>query len=246
MNKRTPEAPDVRCRLVARDFKPKGEKDRGEIFAAMPPLESKKLLFQQAVTQHALNKVNGEDGIKIMLIDVKKAHLNGFVGKDECAYIELPWGVAKEGQCGRLRRWLYGMRQAAGAWERDYSEKLAEIGFAKGIAAPTVFYWEERGVRCVVHGDDFTFSGKRADLLWIKSKMEESYELNMRAMLGDDFGGDQEITILNRRISWKEGRLHYEADTKHVDDIFKHLNLNGESEILVVPFVRETKEELAR
>ena len=44
--------------------------------------------------------------------------------------------------------------------------------------------------------------------------MEESYELKMRAMLGDDFGCDQEITILNRRISWKEGRLHYEADTR--------------------------------
>ena len=100
----TPEAPDVRCRLVARDFKPKGEKDRSEIFAAMPPLESKKLLFQQAVTQNALNKLSGKDGIKITLIDVKKAHLNGFVGKDECAYIELPWGVARKGQCGRLRR----------------------------------------------------------------------------------------------------------------------------------------------
>jgi len=212
----------------------------------MPPLESKKLLFQQAVTQNALNKLSGEDGIKVMLIDVKKAHLNGFVGEDECAYIELPSGVARKGQCGRLRRWLYGMRQAASAWERDYSDKLTEIGFAKGIAAPTVFYWEERGVRCVVHGDDFTFSGKQADLLWIKSKMEESYELKMRAMLGDEFGDDKEITILNRRISWKEGCLHYEADTKHVDEILKYFNLNDESRILVVPFVRETKEELAR
>ena len=138
------------------------------------------------------------------------------------------------------------MRQAASAWERDYSDKLAEIGFAKGIAAPTVLYWEERGVRCVVHGDDFTFSGKRADLVWIKSKMEESYELKMRAILGDEFGDDQEIAILNRRISWKEGCLHYEADTKHVSDILKHFNSNDESKNLVVPFVRETKEELAR
>ena len=76
--------------------------------------------------------------------------------------------------------------------------------------------------------------------------MEESYELKMRAMLGDESGDDQETTILNRRISWKEGRLHYEADTKHVDETLKYLNLNDESKILVVPFVRETKEELAR
>ena len=36
-------------RLVARDFKLKGEKDRSDIFAAMPPLEAKKLLFRKAV-----------------------------------------------------------------------------------------------------------------------------------------------------------------------------------------------------
>ena len=138
------------------------------------------------------------------------------------------------------------MRQAASAWERDYSGKLAEVGFAKGIAAPTVFYWEEGVFRCVAHGDDLTFSGKQADLLWIKSKMEESYELKMRAMLGDEFGDDKEITILNRRISWKEGCLHYEADTKHVDDMLKYFDLNDESGILVVPVVRETNEELSR
>ena len=45
VDKGTSEAADVRCRLVARDFKPKGDKDRPDLFAAMPPLEAKKLLF---------------------------------------------------------------------------------------------------------------------------------------------------------------------------------------------------------
>ena len=148
MNKGTQEAPDIRCRLVARDFKPKGEKDRSEIFAAMPPLESKKLLFQQAMTQNALNRLRGEDGLKIMLIDVKKAHLNGFVGEDEFAYIELPWGATKEGQCGRLRRWLYGMRQAASAWERDYSEKLVAMGFERYSCTNSVVLEGKRDSMC--------------------------------------------------------------------------------------------------
>ena len=90
VNKGTTDEPDFRCRLVARDFRPKGEKDRGDLFAAIPPLESKKFLFQQAVTQNAWNRSHGEAGLKIMLIDVKKAHLNWFVGEDEFAYIELP------------------------------------------------------------------------------------------------------------------------------------------------------------
>ena len=68
VNKGTVEAPEVRCRLVARDFKPKGEKDRGDLFAAMPPLEAKKALFQQAVNENARNRACGREGIELMLM----------------------------------------------------------------------------------------------------------------------------------------------------------------------------------
>ena len=47
VNKGTPEAPDVRCRLVARDFKPKGEKDRSEICAVMPHLSLSNSCFSR-------------------------------------------------------------------------------------------------------------------------------------------------------------------------------------------------------
>ena len=50
VNKGTAENPNIRCRLVARDFKPKGEKDRADLFASMPPLEAKKVLFSIAAT----------------------------------------------------------------------------------------------------------------------------------------------------------------------------------------------------
>ena len=42
------------------------------------------------------------------------------------------------------------------------------------------------------------------------------------------------------------GCIHYEADPKHVFEILRYFNLNDASKILVVPFVRETKEELAK
>ena len=83
-------------------------------------------------------------------------------------------------------------------------------------------------------------------LIVYQKQMEEHYELKMRAMLGGDFGDDREITILNRRIRREEGCLHYEADTKHVSEILKYFNLSDESKSLVVPFVRETREDLAK
>ena len=62
IDKGTVDRPDVRCRLVARDFKPKGERDRGDLFAAMPPLESKKLLFQKAIKENSRNRAVGGNG----------------------------------------------------------------------------------------------------------------------------------------------------------------------------------------
>ena len=76
--------------------------------------------------------------------------------------------------------------------------------------------------------------------------MEESYELKMRAMLGDDFGDDKEIANLNRSISWRGESIHYEADPKPVSEILKYFDLDDDSKTLAVPFLRETTEELAK
>ena len=133
VNKGSTESPDVRCRLVARDFKPKGEKDRSDIFAAMPPLEAKKLLFRKAVGGRKELR-NGEwCQQKIMLIDVKKSHFCGELEDHELAFVFAAGrGECEQGKCWRLRRWLYGMRPAASAWEKHYSKTLVDMGFAKG------------------------------------------------------------------------------------------------------------------
>ena len=98
--------------------------------------------------------------LKLMFIDVRMAHLNAFCSEE--VYVELPEDFERPGECGRLKRWLYGMRPSASGWEDHYTDKLKSETFVRGVAAPTVFYNEGTGVRVVVHGDDCTFSrGKR-------------------------------------------------------------------------------------
>ena len=73
-----------------------------------------------------------------MLMDVKKAHLNGEVPGDEEVFVLLP-SEAGEG-VARLKRWLYGMRPAAKAWEEhDVTQIKEEGGFRRSISAATVF-----------------------------------------------------------------------------------------------------------
>ena len=50
---------------------------------------------------------------KIMIIDVSKAHLYALIYFDVHVYVELPPECRKEGVCGRLNYWLYGMRRAS-------------------------------------------------------------------------------------------------------------------------------------
>ena len=142
--------PEVRSRLVARDFKVKGDERQFEVFAAMPPLEAKRLLFRMAMLEGSVVGEPTKGVVKLAFVDIKKAHLNGKLGEDEYAYVGLPPEAG--GGVGRLKRWLYGMRPAASAWEEDYAAKLETIGFARGRSAPTVFINEVSGVRLVVWG----------------------------------------------------------------------------------------------
>ena len=132
-----------------------GDSARGDLFAAMPPLEAKKVLLSIAASHPWVMRNGRLQRPKLMFIDVKKAHLNRVVGPEEYAYVKMP--CDPPGHCRRLQRWLYGMRHAASAWEKDFSNKLAECGLMVGESSPVVFSSFGGDVRCVVHRDDFTF-----------------------------------------------------------------------------------------
>ena len=64
----------VRCRLVARDFKPRHEGPRDDLLAAMPPLEA---------TKERCDK--GQDDVKVKFVDVTKTRLNAKCEEEELA-----------------------------------------------------------------------------------------------------------------------------------------------------------------
>ena len=188
VNKGTSSSPIIWASLVARDFKTKGGESP---FAAMPPLEAKKLLFRMSAEEQRVWRRERWERRKIMFTGVKKARLNGRVPDDEFAFVALPV---------RHERWKYGMRPAARAWKEEFASKMVSIGIAHGRSNSGVFHRQSTGCRCVVHGDDFTFLcyGDLAEEL--VDKMSQRYDLKVRAVVGDDDGDDKEVTILNRTL----------------------------------------------
>jgi len=231
----------VRCRLVARDFKPKREGPRDDLFAAMPPLEVKKGLFALVAGERGRRRRRGMDEMKLMYIDVKKAHLNAKCDEEE--WVELPREFWEWGRYAKLKRWLYGMRKAASGWEDDYANKLIGEGFIRGVGASTVFYNPVTEVRVVVHGDDFTFAGTKKELMRMHKKMEEWYDVKLRGVMGSAGDEVKEITILGRTVRWTTEGIEYEADGRHREELMKECGLKEDSKSLNCPAARGGEEQ---
>ena len=82
--------------------------------------------------------------------------------------------------CGKLKRWLYGMRGAAQAWETLYAEKLGAVGFEQGVSSPAVFYNPTTEPRLVVHGDDFTLLAYADEIEKLKQMMSSWFDVKVR------------------------------------------------------------------
>lgn len=80
---------EVRSRLVARGFKTMGGHEL-EVCAAMPPLEAKRALFHMARMEGSVGGDDPHAQVMLVLVDVKRAQLNGKRAPDELAFVRLP------------------------------------------------------------------------------------------------------------------------------------------------------------
>ena len=158
---RTTKNPNTRYRLVAGIS---GEKDWADHFESTPPLEAEKVLLSIEATRKSSARADRSSCSS--------------TGPDGVVFVVLLG--SPQGTCNRLQRWLYGVRQAANAWERrDFVEKLAEIGMMSGNTSQVIFQDPETGVRPVVHGDDFTFLGFETELQQVKRELRRSYQVKV-------------------------------------------------------------------
>ena len=129
--------PGSRSRLVATEI---NTYKRDDLFAATPPLEALKVIL--AMTASA-NK-----GEVIMVNDISRAFFHAKVERD--VYIQLldeDKKAGEENMCGKSRLSMYGTRDAAQNWYKEYSQQLIQMGFIQGTAFPCTFHHPARQIR---------------------------------------------------------------------------------------------------
>ena len=85
-----------------------------------------------------------------------------------------------------------------------------------------MFHHPVRGIRCLVHGDDFVSTAGPEELKWMNKKLEERFEIKTTMVGRNAADGEQpEAHILNRVIRVTENGREYEADERHADLIVR-------------------------
>jgi hypothetical protein len=161
-----------KAHLVARGFVQQEGIDFDDAFAPVARMESVRLLLALAT----------QEGWRVHHMDVKSAFLNGDL-KEE-VYVHQPPGFAipgKEGKVLRLRKALYGLRQAPRAWNAKMDSTLKEMGFEQSPHEAAIYRRGSGGKALLVgvYVDDLVITGtKDVEVATFKEEMKATFQMS--------------------------------------------------------------------
>ena len=174
-DKRDLEHSNYRSRFVAMEF---NTHRMDGLFASTPPLEVLKLFVSDAATVDSMARNSSNEEKAVMVNDVARAFFEAPNSRELA--VELPvedgGGTGSE-MVGLLQKSLYGTRDAAANFLRGVKKFRREEGFVVGVYNVSTFYHRQRGLRVMVHVDDFISIGSRESLSWMKCRLEERFEV---------------------------------------------------------------------
>lgn len=163
-----------KARLVAKGFTQRQGIDFNETFAPVIRNKSVRLMFALAAR---------ESHTRTDHLDIKTAFLNANV--DEEVYMEVPEGIeAEDGVVLRLRKALYGMKQAPRLWNSHITSFIKAQSFKQLMKDTCVFMKRTRTGRRIIMGlfvDDIPVNYHQEDEReWqeIKTNLMQQYEVN--------------------------------------------------------------------
>jgi hypothetical protein len=177
--KRDPDGNIVKhkARLVAKGYAQRQGVDVDEVFAPVARMETVRLLL--ALAAHSRWEVHH--------MDVKSAFLNGELSEE--VYVVQPPGyvtAGKEQMVLKLRKALYGLRQAPRAWYAKLDETLNKLGFVRNPLEPAVY---RRGTDTSfllvgVYVDDLIITGTETEAIGeFKGQMQKQFKMSDLGLL---------------------------------------------------------------
>ena len=183
-----------KARLVAQGYSQKYGINYNEVFTPVAKYNS----------LHTVFAIVNELYLDIHQMDVKTAFLNGDPGGE--IYMQQPDGFVDKDHpemvC-RLRKSLYGLKQAARCWNKAIDELFKNSGYFESDADPCIYYKrvEESFVIAAVYVNDFLIASNDTELLTLKRKrLRKRFDM-------EDQGKDHYWFSLSSKQNRKQGVL---------------------------------------
>jgi hypothetical protein len=239
--KKDPEGNIVKykARLVAKGYAQRHGVDFDEVFAPVARIETVRVLL--ALAAHG--------GWEVHHMDVKSAFLNGDLS--ETVFVQQPPGfiVGKGDKVLRLRKALYGLRQAPRAWNFKLDKELSALGFVRSKLDNAVYKRSSKDSLLIVgvYVDDLIILGpKIEDINQFKAEMKLKFNMSDLGLLSYYLGievkqGKGGITLSQAayavRILENTGMEHCNPSDTPMEPRFK-LTKGRESEAMNVTAYR--------
>ncbi|KAL7278649.1 hypothetical protein ACG7TL_007650 [Trametes sanguinea] len=157
-------------RLVAKGFSQRPGFDYNETFAPTPKWASIRAILALAALED----------LELESVDISSAYLNGEL-KEE-VYMKQPEGFEEKSPdwVWRLRKSLYGLKQAGRCWHEKLHEVLTKLGFDRLVCKHSVWVYLRDGVRIIipVFVDDITIASKSKDSIQrVKDELRAHFKL---------------------------------------------------------------------
>ena len=124
----------IRSRIVAREFK---SGDKPHLYARTLPPEALKAIISTAASHRP--------EFSLMHVDVSRAYFHAKAQRS--VLVKLPaedCSGKDEGNIGILKKSMYGTRDAASNWERDWRGHLENWGYELGRSSRSLFHIKKR------------------------------------------------------------------------------------------------------
>ncbi|XP_022003043.1 uncharacterized protein LOC110900463 [Helianthus annuus] len=155
---------------VAKGFTQLEEVDYHDRFTPVAKLVTIRTLLAEAVKRNWM----------IQQLDVNNAFLHGDL--EEEVYMKIPDGFAKQGEAHvcRLRKSIYGLKQASRNWYQKFTKALIELGFRQSKEDYSLFiYKSERSyVAALIYVDDVVIVGNDSvKIQHTKDQLDEMFSV---------------------------------------------------------------------
>ncbi|GAA0164728.1 transmembrane signal receptor [Lithospermum erythrorhizon] len=215
-----------KARLVAKGFTQKHGIDYHETFSHVVKMATVRCLLAVAASR----------GWSLSQLDVNNAFLHGDLHEE--VYMRAPEGVDVPGGCVcRLRKSLYGLKQASRQWASKLNEFLVGIGYVQSKNDYSLYTKTTAHgvVLLAVYVDDVLLTGSNtASIAEVKAKLHDKFSIKdlgtLNYFLGFEIGrSDAGVTMSQRKFAIElihdSGIQHIQSSKHHVTPLPLNLKL---------------------